>query len=339
MKKKNKQKEQKNKENTLNRLQEKEVELISLFYEEKELTVKNIAQKLSVSFNIAKKLIDNLSKNYSFNIGFNKKTKKYFLVQNEIEKNYLQVNFWSYLLMKIFYILSNVQNEKIKNLAVILWFNFIKFCKEKYTLESQSFEFIDQDLISVLNENMLNYTKQMDYNLFIKIKNAISSKNELRIVIEDRINGGLKRLNLFPLHLAFLKNNWYLIAFAENEYLVFQMDDVKEVYNTGRLLEESIDLSVEDAIPELKEYIIYSKKYQVVLDITDYVKVYGIGFFHPSQRIIKEKDRILLNIEISNLTILFRWLSSLGKVVKIVEPEIVIQKYIEYLLSIIDNYN
>lgn len=315
----------------------KEIELLSLFYTNEELKISEISKKLSISTNNAKKLIDSISNKRGFNIIYNKKKRTYCLLQNEIEKNHIDVDFWASLLMYIFYLISKSEDIKIKNLAVILLWNFFNFYK---TFEKdEKYKFFDFDFLFLLNNSLLFYVKELDYNIFIKLKNAISNRNEIRITVVDRINSGFKRINLFPLHLAFLRNNWYLVGFWENEYIVMDVEDIKEIFFTGRILEEDIGFSVEDAIPEIREYIIPNKKYKILLDITEYIKVYGISFLHPSQKIIKDGDKILLQIEIVNLSILFRWLASFGKVIKIIEPEVVKQKYVEYLLSIVDQYN
>lgn len=315
----------------------KEIELLSLFYTNEELKISEISKKLSISTNNAKKLIDSISNKLGFNIIYNKKKRTYCLLQNEIEKNHIDVDFWASLLMYIFYLISKSEDIKIKNLAVILLWNFFNFYK---TFEKdEKYKFFDFDFLFLLNNSLLFYVKELDYNIFIKLKNAINNRNEIRITVVDRINSGFKRINLFPLHLAFLRNNWYLVGFCENEYIVMDVEDIKEIFFTGRILEEDIGFSVEDAIPEIREYIIPNKKYKILLDITEYIKVYGISFLHPSQKIIKDGDKILLQIEIVNLSILFRWLASFGKVIKIIEPEVVKQKYVEYLLSIVDQYN
>lgn len=315
----------------------KEIELLSLFYTNEELKISEISKKLSISTNNAKKLIDSISNKRGFNIIYNKKKRTYCLLQNEIEKNHIDVDFWASLLMYIFYLISKSEDIKIKNLAVILLWNFFNFYK---TFEKdEKYKFFDFDFLFLLNNSLLFYVKELDYNIFIKLKNAINNRNEIRITVVDRINSGFKRINLFPLHLAFLRNNWYLVGFYENEYIVMDVEDIKEIFFTGRILEEDIGFSVEDAIPEIREYIIPNKKYKILLDITEYIKVYGISFLHPSQKIIKDGDKILLQIEIVNLSILFRWLASFGKVIKIIEPEVVKQKYVEYLLSIVDQYN
>ncbi|MCX7759028.1 MAG: WYL domain-containing transcriptional regulator [bacterium] len=314
----------------------KELELICILYENEELKISDIAKKLGVSNNTAKKLIDLLSKQYAFNIFFDKKRRTYSLVQHKIEKQYTKMEFWADILMYIFYIISKSEEQKLKGLALALFCNFFKFRKKFY--DSKSTKFFDEDMLFLIDDTSLFYVKEMDYNLFIKIKSAISNKNEVRVTVVDRLNSGFKRVNMFPIYLAFLRKNWYLIGFSENEYIVFDINDIKEIFLTGRVLEEDVDVSLEDAIPEIREYIIPNKKYSVLIDISDYIKIYGIGFLHPSQKIIKNKDRVLLQLEIVNLPMLFRWLSSYGRLMKIVEPEIVKQKYVDYLMDIVDSY-
>ncbi|MFN3995857.1 MAG: helix-turn-helix transcriptional regulator [bacterium] len=321
---------------------QKEIELVSILYEKEKLKLSEIAKNLKVSLNLARKLVDNLSKKYFLNIFFDRKKKVYYLLQNEIEKNYLNVQFWYHLLMIVFHFLSKSENTKLKNMSILLLFNFLRFFKEKLIdKDSSVFKFFDEDFLFLLNDTFLNYVKEMDYFLFMKIKTAIANKNEIRVTIDDRLSASLKRINLLPLHLAFLRNKWYLVGFDQEiyNYLVIDIEDIKEVFFTGRVWEDEIELSVEDAIPELREYLVPSKKYQVHLDISEYVKVYGLGFLHPSQKIYKKDEKVVLYLEIANLPILFRWLSSYGKVIKILEPEIVKQKYIEYLLSIVESYN
>ncbi len=315
----------------------KEIEILALLYEKGELKVSEISKILEISTNKVKRLIDLLQKEYSFNIVFDKKKKTYSLVQSVLEKYSLDYQFWASVLIYIFYIFSKSDNQKLKNLAMLLLGSFIKFCRDK---NINAFDkYFDVDLLFMFNEATLFYVKEMDYGLFIKIKNAIQNRSEVRITVVDRLGGGFKRINIFPLHLVFLRNNWYLVSFADNEYHVFNMDDIREIFLTGRVMEEGMEFSVEDAIPEIREYIIPSKKYNIKLDITDYFKVYGIGFLHPSQKISKDKDRIIMDLEVANLAILFRWLSSFGKLIKIIEPEIVKQKYIDYLMSLVEDYN
>ncbi|MCS7244150.1 MAG: WYL domain-containing transcriptional regulator [Candidatus Calescibacterium sp.] len=315
----------------------KELELICILYENEELKISDIAKKLGISNNSAKKLIDVLSKEYAFNIFFDKKKRTYSLLQNKIEKHYTKVEFWKDILMYIFYIFSKSEEQKLKNLAVTLFCNFFKFCKNSH--DSKSAKFFDEDMLFIIDDASLFYVKEMDYNLFIKVKSAISNKNEIRVTVVDRLNSGFKRVNMFPIYLAFIRKNWYLIGFSENEYIVFDINDIKEIFLTGRVWEGDVDVSLDDAIPEIREYIIPNKKYSVLIDISDYVKIYGIGFLHPSQKIIRDKDRVLLQLEIVNLSMLFRWLSSYGRLMKIVEPEIVKQKYIDYLMDIVDSYS
>lgn len=320
----------------------KEIELISVFYQNEKLKLSEIAKNLNISLNLARKLVDNLSKKYFLDISFDKRKKVYYLLQNQLEKDCLNVQFWYVLLMVIFYHLSKVENKKVKNISVLLMFNFLKFLREKVEdLDTPTLKFFDEDLLFLLNDTLLNYVKEMDYFLFIKIKTAITNRNEIRVTVEDRLSASLKRINLLPLHLAFLRNKWYLVGFSEEiyNYTVIDVEDIKEVFFTGRVYEDEVELSVEDAVPELKEYLVNLKKYQVHLDISEYIKVYGVGFLHPSQKIYKKDDKIILQLEIANLPILFRWLSSYGKLIKILEPEIVKQKYIEYLLSIVESYD
>jgi len=319
----------------------KELDLLALFYQENELKISDISKKLKVSKNMAKKLVDSLVKNYFVNILYDKKKRAYFLAQKLIESESLNIKFWEELLMFILYSFSKTDNEKLRNLSILLLFNFYKF----YDFYNQNSEdkkvFFESDFLFFLNENFLFYVKEMDYTLFIKIKSAIVNKNEIRVSFYDRIDLMVKRVNVYPLYLSFLRKDWFLIAYSPNDqnYVVINVNDIKDVGLTGRSFEEDFSGFVEDALPELKEYIIPSKKWTILLDIDEYVKVYGIGFLHPSQKIFKENGKVFLQLEIANLPIFFRWLSSYGKLIKIVEPEVVKQKYIKYLLSIADWYN
>lgn len=318
-----------------------ELKLLCLLYEKEELKVSDIAKNLGISSNRVKKLIDVLSKNYNINIGFDGKKRVYYLPERRIQAYHDNPYFWASILIYIFYIMVRTDNQRVKNLAATLLWNFINFYNEHFDKKAKvdELKFFDNDILFLLDDPSLFYVKDMDYNIFIRIKSAISNKSEIRITVIDKHSSGYKRVNTFPIYLAFLRKNWYLVGFSENQYQIFDVNDIKEISLTGRVLEQDIGISVEDAIPELREYIIPSKKYSVLIDISDYVKVYGISFFHPSQKITVNQDKVYMRLEIVNLPILFRWLSSHGKLMKIIEPEIVKQKYIEYLLDIVDSYS
>ncbi|MEN3014545.1 MAG: WYL domain-containing protein [bacterium] len=321
----------------------KEIQLVSLLYDKPEIRLSEIAKTLKVSTNQAKKMIDSVSKELGLALKYNKKNRTFCLVQQEIERSYMKVEFWSQVLMYIFSVLSRSEDKRVKNLACMLLSNFAKFYMNQNSTENQSSHLsnqpLDLDFLFLLNETLLSYVKQMDYFTFVKIKNAIVNKNEIRITVIDRLTSGYKRVNLFPLYLSFLRNSWYLVGFSDNEYVVFDVDDIKEIFLTGKVWEGEINFSVEEAIPEIKQYIVRSKKYNVKIDITDYLKVHKLSFFHPSQRIEFHDGKVFLRIEIVNLFMLFNWLSSFGTLMKIVEPDEVKQKYIEYLMSIVNSYN
>jgi len=318
---------------------QKEAELLALFYQNEQLKISDISNKLGISKSITKKLIDKLIKSYSINIVYDKKTKSYYLLQKVIEKEVLKVSFWEELLLFIFYSFIRSDNSKLKQLFLLLMYNFYNFVNVSKSNSNKMF--FDSDLLFVSDDSFLFYVKEMDYTLFIKLKHAIVNKNEVRVSFYDRISLIVKRVNVYPLYLSFLRKDWFLISYSPDDqnYLVINVEDIKDVSLTGRVFDDNFSGFVEDAFPELREYIVPSKKYTVLLDFSDYVKVYNIGFLHPSQKIIKDNDKVFLQLEIANLSIFFRWLSSYGKLVKILEPEIIKQKYIDYLLSIVDFYN
>ncbi|MGC8815037.1 MAG: WYL domain-containing protein [bacterium] len=155
------------------------------------------------------------------------------------------------------------------------------------------------------------------------LENKQNPKNQN---IEDKIQNEIKKI--------LYNNTQYKIDFIK-------VSDIKEIFYTGKIFEYNIDGFIEDALPELAFYFKPSPKYKVKIEFSN-IFIYDIlKVWHPSQNIeIIKKDninsKIILTLEIANLNSLFMWLSSFGKSAKIIEPELVKTKYIEYLNSIID---
>jgi len=143
--------------------------------------------------------------------------------------------------------------------------------------------------------------------------------------IEEKIENEIKKI---------LHTNYPKIDFIK-------ISDIKEIFYTGRIFEGDIDSFIEDALPELAFYLKPNPKYKVKIEFSN-IFIYDIlKVWHPSQTIeIINKDsinsKIILTLEITNLNNLFMWIASFGKNAKIIEPELIKIKYIEYLNSIID---
>jgi len=213
----------------------------------------------------------------------------------------------------------------VDNLGIITYINlvplYIAFLKGEWFLiyiSENINQNINQDINQDINENINENTNEntSDEKLLETNKN-----------IEEKIENEIKK---------FLYTNYPKIDFIK-------ISDIKEIFYTGRIFEGSIDSFIEDALPELAFYLKLNHKYKVKIEFSN-IFIYDIlKVWHPSQTIeIINKDginsKIILTLEITNLNNLFMWVASFGKNAKIIEPELVKIKYIEYLNSIID-YN
>jgi hypothetical protein len=171
-----------------------------------------------------------------------------------------------------------------------------------------------------INENINENTDKT-----INDEKLLENNKDIEEKIEQKIENEIKKI---------LHTNYPKIDFIK-------ISDIKEIFYTGRIFEGDINSFIEDSLPELAFYLKPNPKYKVKIEFSN-IFIYDIlKVWHPSQTIeIINRDtinsKIILTLEITNLNNLFMWVASFGKNAKIIEPELIKIKYIEYLNSIID---
>ncbi len=383
--------------------------LIPYILKKNSFTIKSVSEELNVSPNVVKKIINTLSQQFGINFIYNKRSKKYILTDKEVF-NLLNEN--SFELEDILlYILSSAISSsdlKIKRKALLFYLFIIN--NVKYSRKITNKNYILSEYVKDFRKDILFTDVPIDFNIFTKIRDAITNRKELRVLVD--YFGVVTYINLVPLYLAFLKGEWFLIyasfKFSDNINIVnsqtennenqqkniavqekieekiqneikkilsnnidlvnknlvdnsldksedienyledfaykidfIKVSDIKEIFFTGKIVNYSIDNFIEDALPELAFHLKPSTKYKIKIEFND-IFIYDIlKVWHPSQylEIVKKENsnfKVILTLEVSNLNNFFMWLSSFGRNAKIIEPELVRIKYIEYLNSIID---
>ena len=91
------------------------------------------------------------------------------------------------------------------------------------------------------NSNFLSIENEIKEKMYIVMKQAIASKNKVRISFES-VNSGLTQRVIHPAELFEYNEKWYIAAFCElrNEIRLFKLDDIKDY----KVLNERFDKKI-----------------------------------------------------------------------------------------------
>ncbi|MCX7871437.1 MAG: WYL domain-containing protein [bacterium] len=218
------------------------INLIPYILQKNSFTIKGIAEELNVSPNVIKRIVNTLSQQFGINFIYDKKTKKYILADREILNllNENSIELEDILLYILCSAISYSQDLKIKRKSLLFYY-FITNNK-KYSQKIANKSYILGEYVKDFRKDILFTDVPIDFNIFTKIRDAITNKKELRVLVN--YFGIVTYINLIPLYLAFLKGEWFLI------YASFEFSDNLDVNNLQQN-EERIEEKIQDEIKKV----------------------------------------------------------------------------------------
>ena len=166
------------------------------------------------------------------------------------------------------------------------------------------------------------------HQLSIQYRKPGSTKNETRIID--------------PYHLANINGDWYLFAFCHlrGDIRTFVPSRIEKVETTGKSFSRPARFSMNQRLRDSFNVHSGQGNYKVVIqfspDVADYIREKK---WHPSQTLRSlSGGRIELQMQLSSLVEVERWILTWGQHAKVVEPKELMESIKQAAISICNLY-
>lgn len=180
---------------------------------------------------------------------------------------------------------------------------------------------------------------QAEMDVFQKFNRAVVQSEEVTFKYKGLSDKAFKKRHLQPWHLACVDNQWYCVGWdlIREAKRTFALVRMKEVALTGKYFDPPKDFDIREHLRDSLGIFAGNGRYEVKLEFDAFAaNLIREKTWHPSQKLSELDDgRLQVEMTLSELWEVERWVLSWGSRVKVLEPSKLRKQVREHAESLI----
>lgn len=203
---------------------------------------------------------------------------------------------------------------------------------------------IDSSFLDSNTTFIPDHTATMDKSVFSTVFHCLKKKTTLEFDYRPLQKTTFMTRQLDPYHSVCQKGNWYVIGFChdKNEVRVFNFSRMKNVHDTNKKYEISVDFSPDKYFDrEIGVWLSATTKYKVELLVSKEIGTFALERSWNSNQVIKQNEdgSVYISFETTQLPEVKRWILGQGRTVKVLGPMELVEDVLKEIKSVQDLYS